>query len=55
VVIVDKPGAAQTSIPDRRRRRAALDERLLPAAGDEHDLGGSYTSGSIRICAETHG
>ena len=32
-------GRGAVVVPHRRRRRAALDQRLLPAAGDEHDAG----------------
>ena len=45
-------GGGAVVVPARRRRCTALDERLLPAAGDEHDpRAGRSRADSIRTCA----
>ena len=37
IYLVDKPGAPQIADPHRMDRRAAIDARLLPDPGHEHD------------------
>ena len=55
VYLVDKPGAPQSQIRIGWRRRAALDAGLLPAPGDEHVLGGSFSSRLNLNLREKHG